>query len=64
MEQSLSYEAEIFSASQNVVRTAWNAKVHYRVQNLPSLVTVLSQRNPIHVLPFYYVLPSFFLRTM
>jgi len=48
MEQSPSWEARQFSASQEIPRILWNPKVHYRIQNSLQSVSILSQINPIH----------------
>jgi hypothetical protein len=53
MQQSPSLEANSFSASQEISHILWQPKVHYRVQNSPSLLLVLSQINPAHVLASY-----------
>lgn len=38
------------SANQEISISLWNPKVHYRVDNSPSLVLPLSQMKPAHVL--------------
>jgi len=48
MEQSLSWQANSRSASQDISRLLLNLKVNCRVYKRPPLVSVLSQMNPVH----------------
>ena len=48
MEQSLSWEANRFSASQEIPGILWKPKVHYRVNKSSAPVPILSQIIPVH----------------
>ena len=48
MEQSPSWEANQFSANQEIPRVLWNSKVHYHIQKCPPPVPILNWIDPDH----------------
>jgi hypothetical protein len=48
MEQSPSWEANWFRASQEIPRVLWNPKVHHRTHTRPPPVPILRQPNSVH----------------
>ena len=48
MQQSLSWEANWFAASQEISCILWNLKVYYCIHKCLPLVPILSQLDPVH----------------
>ena len=54
-EQSPSWEANWFSASQDIPRILRNLKVHYRIRKCLPPVPILSQPDPVHTPTSYFL---------
>ena len=48
-EQSPTWEANWFAASQEIPPISRNPKVHYRTHKRPPPVSILGQPNPVHI---------------
>ena len=55
MEQSPSWEANRFSASQEIPRILWNPKYHHRSHKCPPPVLILSQLDLVHTPIFHFL---------
>jgi len=55
MEQSSSWEANRFSASQEIPRISWDRKVDYHIHKCPPPVPILSQLDPVHALTSHFL---------
>ena len=54
-QHSPSWEANRFSASQEIPSFLWNPKVHYRIHKCPPPVPVLSQIDSVHTPTFHFL---------
>jgi len=55
MQQSPSWEANRFSASQEIPRIVCNPKAHYRIHKYPPLFPILSQLDPVHTTTSHFL---------
>jgi len=55
MEQSPSWEANRFSASQEILHISWNPKVHYHIHTSLPPVHILSHINTVHAPPSHFL---------
>ena len=55
MEQSPSWEANRFPASQEIPRILSNPKVHHRIYKCTPPVPILSQIDPVHALTYLFL---------
>ena len=55
MKQSPSWDANRFSASQEIHRILWNRKVRYHVHKCPPPVPILSQIDPVHAATSHFM---------
>ena len=54
MEQS-PWEANRFSAGQEIPRIVWNPKIQYHIYKCPPPALILNQINPVRAAPFHFL---------
>jgi hypothetical protein len=42
------------SANQEITSISWNPTLHYRIHNIPQLDHVLSHKNAVHTIIYYF----------
>ena len=55
IQHSPSWEANRFSANQEIPCILWNPKAHYRIYKCPPPVPILSQLDPVHTPTSYFL---------
>ena len=55
MEQSPSWEANRFAASQEIPLILWNQKDHFHIHRFPAPVPIQSQLDPVHTPTFHFL---------
>ena len=55
MQHSPSWEANRFSANQEIPSILWNPKVHYSIHKFPPSVPILNQLDPFHAPTSYFL---------
>jgi hypothetical protein len=55
MQQSASWEANRFAASQEIPRILWNPEVHYRIHKCPPPVPIMSRLDSDHTLTSHFL---------
>ena len=56
MQNSLSWESNRFSGSQEIPRILWNPKIHYGFPKYPPPVPILRQLDPFHAPTYSYLM--------